>query len=267
MAGFVQTSFIFINLACGLMARSYTVDGLVVSVDPPTMRVAHRPIPGYMQAMTMDFRAARPQELEAVRPGMRVRFEWRDNQARRIQVIAPDESDMPVTTPQPVVGAPAPGFRLINQAAQPVALSDFRGKLVALNFLYSRCPMPEVCPRLAASFASLQRRFPKAIGKDLVLLSITIDPEWDTPEVLAGYSKLWRARPDGWHFLTGSPEAVRVAATSWGLIYWPEEGAIVHTSRTAVIGRDGKLLAMVEGSSYRTDQLTELVRHHLKVTE
>ena len=141
-------------------------------------------------------------------------------------------------------------------------MGSFRGKLVALNFLYTRCPMPEVCPRLAASFAYPSPKFP-----DLTLLSITIDPAWDTPEVLAGYAKLWRARDEEWRFLTGSPDAVKQAATAWGLIYWPEEGAIVHTSRTAIIGRDGKLLAMVEGSSYRTDQLVNLVRHYLQASQ
>jgi protein SCO1/2 len=220
-----------------------------------------------MQAMTMDFQAALPSELQGIRPGMRVRFEWRDNLARQIRRVAPDESDMPAPARQPVAGETAPEFQLTDQLNRPVTMAALRGKLVALNFLYTRCPMPEVCPRLAASFATVQRRFGPAMGRDLVLLSITIDPEWDTPPVLAAYAKLWRAQPDAWRFLTGSPEAVRKAATDWGLVYWPEDSAITHTSRTALIGRDGKLLAMVEGSSYRTDQLIELIRRHLEVTK
>jgi protein SCO1/2 len=224
--------------------------------------VAHRPIPGYMQAMTMDFRAASPAELEKLRPGARVRFAFQDQVARSIRVVRADESDMPKPAVQPRVGETAPDFKLIDQRGRPVTLGSFRGKVIALNFLYTRCPMPEVCPRLAASFASLQRKFP-----ELILLSITIDPQWDTPEVLADYAKLWRAREDSWRFLTGSPDAVKRAATDWGLIYWPEEGAIVHTSRTAIIGRDGRLLAMVEGSSYRTDQLVNLVRHYLQTSK
>jgi protein SCO1/2 len=215
-----------------------------------------------MQAMTMEFRAASPSELDKVRPGARVRFALQDKIARGIRVVPADESDMPQRPIQPRIGEPAPDFKLIDQRGRPVSLGSFRGKVVALNFLYTRCPMPEVCPRLAASFASLQRKFP-----ELTLLSITIDPLWDTPEVLAGYAKLWRARDDWWRFLTGSPDAVKQAATAWGLIYWPEEGAIVHTSRTAIVGRDGKLLAMVEGSSYRTDQLVNLVRHYLQASQ
>jgi protein SCO1 len=264
MPGFGRTFCISTSLVCAAFARSHSVDGLVVAVNPPSFTVTHRPIPGYMQAMTMEFGAASNSEVEALRPGMRVRFELQDKLARAIKVLPADEKDMPAPARQPVVGQLAPDFKLTDQLGREVTLHSLRGKLVALNFLYTRCPMPEVCPRLAANFATLQRRFGRAIGRDLMLLSITIDPEWDTPQVLAAYAKLWRAREDGWRFLTGSAEAVRHAATDWGLVYWPEEGAIVHTSRTALIGRDGKLLAVVEGSSFRTDQLIELIRRHLE---
>ena len=71
------------------------------------------------------------------------------------------------------MGAPAPAFELIDQRGQRLSSADLRGKIVALNFLYTRCPMPEVCPRLAASFATLQRKFPDALGRDLMLVSIT----------------------------------------------------------------------------------------------
>ena len=268
MAKFARISCISTSLYCvALQASSYAVDGLVISVKPPSFTVAHRPIPNLMQAMTMDFRAGSPDELQSIRPGMRVRFEWRDKVARRIRRVFPDESEMPAPVKVPLAGEMAPDIRLIDHLNRPVSLSSLRGKLVALNFLYTRCPMPEVCPRLAASFATLQRRFGAAMGRDLVLLSITIDPEWDTPPVLAAYAKLWRAQPDAWRFLTGTPEQVRRVATDWGLVYWPEDGAITHTSRTALIGRDGKLVAMVEGSSYRTDQLTELIRRYLEVTD
>ncbi|HYI94636.1 MAG TPA: SCO family protein, partial [Bryobacteraceae bacterium] len=262
MAGFVRIFFIFISLIGGLAARSYSVDGLVLSVNPPSFAVAHRPIPGYMPAMTMEFRAAADKDLAPIRPGMRVRFDWRDNIARAIRVVPADEADMPAPAVVPRVGETAPNFRLTDHRGEDLALSDLRGKLVALNFIYTRCPMSEVCPRLAASFATVQRRFRSSLGRDLVLLSITIDPQWDTPQVLDAYAKLWRAYGEGWRFLTGPPETVEKTAASWGLVFWPEDGAIVHTSRTALIGRDGKLVAMVEGPSYRTDQLVELIRHH-----
>ena len=267
MAGFARIFFTFTSLVCGLSARSYSVDGLVLSVNPPAFTVAHRPISGYMRAMTMEFQAAAVKDLAQIRPGMRVRFELRGNIARAIRIVPADEADMPAPATVPRVSEMAPNFRLTDHRGEGLALSDLRGKLVAVNFIYTRCPLSEVCPRLAASFATVQRRFASSLGRDLVLLSITIDPQWDTPQVLAAYAKLWRARDEGWRFLTGPPETVGKTAASWGLVFWPEDGAIVHTSRTALVGRDGTVLAMVEGSSYRTDQLVELIRHHLQVTQ
>lgn len=261
MAGFVRTFCIFTSLALVAGARTHKVDGLVVAVNPPSLTVAHRPVPGYMQAMTMDFEAAKPAELKAIQIGMRVQFEAQDRIAHSIRIVKPDLKDMPVTPDPPQPGSMAADFELTDHHGQKTRLSDFKSKVVAINFLYTRCPMPEVCPRLAATFASLHRRF---ATPNLILLSITLDPEWDTPERLAVYAKLWRTRDEGWRFLTGSTEAIRNVAANWGLIYWPEEGAIVHTSRTVIIDRQSRIAAVVEGSSYRVDQLTELIRRQLE---
>jgi cytochrome oxidase Cu insertion factor (SCO1/SenC/PrrC family) len=83
--------------------------------------------------------------------------------------------------------------------------------------------------------------------------------------VLADFAKLWRAQPDRWKFLTGTAEAVNQVAGHFGVVYWPEDGTLTHTARTAVIDRDGRVAAVIEGSSFRTDQLVELIRHHLEV--
>ena len=118
MAGFGRIFCISINLACALAARSYPVDGLVVSVNPPVLTVAHRPIKGYMPAMTMDFRAASPQELESVRVGKRVRFEFRDGLARGIRIVAPDEKDMPAAATPLRLGARRRIFSLLTRTTE-----------------------------------------------------------------------------------------------------------------------------------------------------
>src|SRR5262249_51220814 len=153
------------------------------------------------------------------------------------------------------IGAGVPDFELIDQSGAPLRLRDLDGKIVAVDFIYTRCPLPDVCPRLSANFAQLQRRFAGRMGTDLVLLSITIDPQYDTPEVLAKYAKIWGAKLAGWRFLTGSAEEVQRVAARLGMTYWPEEGLLTHTSQTAVIGRDRTLRAIVEGSSYTAGQL------------
>ena len=148
-----------------------------------------------------------------------------------------------------------PDFTLTDQAGRAVRLSGFQGQLVAVDFIYTRCPLPDVCPRLSANFARLQKRY---AGR-MVLLSITLDPRHDTPEVLAEYAGRWRADSHTWLFLTGSEDDIRKVAGHFGVVYWPEEGAITHTSSTAIIDRAGKLAALVEGTSFSSQQLIDLV--------
>jgi protein SCO1/2 len=231
----------------------------VLKTDPAagTFTVSHRDIPGYMPAMTMPFRARRAAELKALHPGMRVRFELAGGAARHIRPQKQGTGDIQLPEPagRVAVGEPMPDFALLDQQGRTVRLSDFRGRVVAVDFIYTRCPLPEVCPRLSANFARLQRRF----GGRVELLSITIDPQHDTPPVLSGYAKIWGADPEGWRFLTGDIREIERVAGRFGLVYWPEEGSMVHTSQTGVISRDGRLAAVVEGSTYQAGQLIDLV--------
>jgi protein SCO1/2 len=126
--------------------------------------------------------------------------------------------------------------------------------------------LPEVCPRLSASFAALQRRFRKQVGRELILLSVTLDSQHDTSEVLAEYGARWGADVKGWHFLTGESSEIERIAGRFGLIYWPEEGLLTHTSQTVIVGRDGRLAALIEGSSYEDQQLGDLVAQQMEVT-
>jgi protein SCO1/2 len=152
-----------------------------------------------------------------------------------------------------------PSFTLLDQNGRTVSLADFRGKVVVVDFIYTRCPLPDVCPRLSANFATVSK---KLRGRDVEFLSITIDPQHDTPEVLQEYARRWQAG-ESWRFLTGTAEQIQEVAGLFGLIYWPEEGSITHTVATAVIGRDGTLAAQIDGAKYRPDELLALVEHAL----
>src|SRR5262245_8068909 len=265
-------------LAC---ARRYRVEGLVLDVKPAEkmMVVSHRAIPGYMDAMAMPFRVRTTTELRSIAPGDRVAFQLvikgRSSHAERIQagpaaeVANVGRRELSVSLPVPpeklALGLHVPDFLLLDQLARPVRLSDFNGKIVAVNFIYTRCPLPEVCPRLSSHFAHLQRRFRQQMGNDLVLLSITLDFQYDTAPVLAEYAQRWGAEPNHWHFLTGTADDIRQVANHFGMIYWPEEGLLTHTSQTAVIGRDGRLVALIEGSPYEEAQLGDLIARQLEV--
>ena len=261
-------------------AKHYHVAGMVLSVnrERQTLLVSHQRIAGYMPAMTMPFRVKNSSELSAVTPGARVEFDLvltrrssfaKNVQARRAAaegVVEDDGEKIRLSTPPEklAIAAPVADFTLTDQYARAVRLSGFHGKIAAINFIYTRCPLPDVCPRLCANFARLQKRFASRMGKDLVLLSITMDPGFDTPEVLAKYASIWKADPAAWHFLTGDAGDIARIAGQFGMIYWPEEGLLTHTSQTAVITREGTLAAIVEGSSYAVDQLGDLIASQLE---
>jgi protein SCO1/2 len=216
-----------------------------------------------MPAMMMPFRVEQASEMEGLHPGARVRFDLVVDRAHSVARRIVKTGDGEIAAPKEALrpGDSVADFELRDQHGAPVRLSDFRGKVVAVDFIYTRCPLPDVCPRLAANFAALQRRFHDRLASELVLLSITVDPEYDTPAVLADYAKRWGADERGWHFLTGK---VGPAAAQLGELYWADEGAIGHNSVTSIIGRDGRLAAAVDGSNWRVDQLANLIAHELE---
>lgn len=257
---------VLILSAVTLAAKSYPVDGIVVAVDSTarTMLVAHRPIDGYMPAMMMSFRVADAGELHDLYPGVRVEFQLevgRDHSiARNVHRSGAPDAAIAPSKETLRIGDPLPAFHLTDQHGRAIELADLRGKVVAIDFIYTRCPLPDVCPRLAASFAAVERRFNHEA--DLVLLSVTVDPDYDTPAVLADYARRWAAGAN-WRFLTGD---VAGLAASLGEVYWSDEGSIGHNSVTTIVGRGGRIAARVDGSQWRVDQLENLIARELKET-
>jgi protein SCO1/2 len=241
-------------------AHRYRVEGLVLAVDPAnrTVLVSHRPIDQYMPAMTMQFALAPHENLAKLTPGARVDFDLRNSQALHLHVRETKLENVNVEAPknQIAIGDPVPDFSLLDQNSRQIHLSDFHGRVIALDFIYTRCPLPEVCPRLSANFAYIFKRLP-----NVQLLSITIDPQWDTPSVLQEYGHRWQADGERWRLLTGTSDQIRNVSGLFGLIYWAEDGSITHTVATAIISKDGKLAAKIDGASHRPEQLRDLIQH------
>lgn len=250
-----------------IAAKSYPVDGIVVALDPAarTMLVSHRPIGKFMGAMMMPFRVDDARELEGLYPGTRIQFDLvvgKDRSiARNVRKSGGGDVEIPAPREKLSIGDALPDFQLTDQQGRVLRAAGLRGRVLAIDFIYTRCPLPDVCPRLAANFAALQRRFPQALGRDLMLLSVTVDPDFDTPAVLADYARRWAADSRGWLFLTGD---VSKLAAELGEVYWSDEGTIGHNSTTSIIGRDGRLAAVVEGSNWRIDQLEHLIARELE---
>ena len=118
-------------------------------------------------------------------------------------------------------------------AARRVTLSRLRGRVVAINFIYTSCALPQFCFRTANQFGVLQKRFTPQLGRDVVFLTVTFDPVRDQPERLAEYAGQWKADPGAWHFLTGAVADIQRVCGLFGLDFFPDEGLINHSSRTA----------------------------------
>jgi protein SCO1/2 len=156
------------------------------------------------------------------------------------------------------VGQAVPDFTLIDQKRDSVTLSGLRGKVVAITFIYTRCPLPNFCFRASNNFGVLHRRFADQLGKDLVLLTITFDPDHDQPETLADYARTWIKDATGWHFLTGPPADVKNLCRAFGVNSWQDEGFLTHSLHTVIVDRQGRIAANLEGNEYTAKQLGDL---------
>lgn len=263
-------------------AQRYAASGLILKIDRPhrTFVASCKAIPNYMEAMVMPIPVHDEKLLDGLQSGAMVDFTLvvtRDDayaenlkvhhfesterdpfEARRLQMLENfDRRDASVR--QLPVGEPVPDFKLTDQTGQALRLSQLAGKVVAAAFVYTSCPLPNYCFRLSNNLGRLQKRFAGRMGRDLVLLSITIDPLHDTPEILAKYAATWKADPRSWHFLTGPEPDVKSISRRFGVNFWPDEGALTHSLHTIVIDRRGKLAANFEGNEFTAEQLGDFV--------
>jgi protein SCO1 len=261
--------------------EKHPATGLVLALDQArhTITISCQEIPGYMDAMAMNFslRGAIPAKVS---PGVNIDFtmtavgdtayaddirihpfeslELDPTQARRLKLM--ENLTAPASRAKPIDrGGTVPDFALTDQSKQKVTLSQFAGKVVALTFIYTRCPLPDYCFRLSNNFGQLQKRFRTRMGSDLVLLSLVIDPAHDQPDALSDYARTWKADSNAWHFLTGPLPQIQQVARGFDMNFYPEEALFVHSFHTIVIDRQGKLVANLEGNSFSAKQLGDLV--------
>lgn len=135
---------------------------------------------------------------------------------------------------------PAPSFALVDQDGRPLSLADLGGRLVVLDFIYTSCPGP--CPTLTGAHVDLQKSLAPELRARTHFVSISIDPERDTPEVLRNYALARGADLSGWSFLTGPPETVRAVAASYGVgTTRASDEELVHTVATFLIDAEGQI--------------------------
>lgn len=250
--------------------KRYPIKGVVVAVNQAerTATIKHEDIPGYMQGMTMDFKIKNSADLQTMKPGDQIIGTLVvDDVSSWIEVTAVTEGG-PALTPTTIVpGEPKPGdevpdFTLVNQDGKPIHLSQYRGRSLALTFVYTRCPQPDQCTLMSNNFAAVDlelQKQPDVYAKSH-LLTISFDPEYDTPKVMRSYGASHTGRYadekfEHWEFATGSADEVKRIAEFFGLRYFKDsstgEEQVMHSLRTAVIDPTGKLVKLYRGNEWK----------------
>ena len=244
--------------------QRFHVRGQVRSVDAESkeLRIKHEEIPSYMAAMTMPFAVRDDGLLRGLKAGDEIGFElvvtkddsWIASIQRLSEATAATGLDNPELATKDIqrvqVGETVPDFALTDQNGRGIRLSDFRGKAVLLTFIYTRCPLPNFCPLMSKNFASLQERLEKSLPGKFHLLSVSIDPEFDRPEILKQYSTRYTENESSWSYGTGTAEETDKVGSVFGLIQEREGGLINHDLRTALIGPDGRLVHLWKSNAW-----------------
>ena len=249
-------------------ARHYNARGIVRDLAPDhrTIDIEHEDIRGFMPSMTMPLSARDPKEIVDLNIGDGISFRlnvtdeevWID----KIKKIPASEVHLPTPTPSPSravnasprlrEGDQMPPFDLTDQAGHRITLESFRGEPFVLTFVFTRCPLPTFCPRMSHNFFELQTAIKSdngTLGKTR-LLSITLDPAFDTPEVLTKYAEYQKADPRIWTFATGDPSAIDALTSAFSVYVQPEGGTISHGLATALIAPDGKITQIRRGNGW-----------------
>lgn len=255
----------------------YLLKGTVVEVDAPNRRltIAHEDIPGFMPAMTMPFVVLEKDAalLEGVAPGAEVTATLVAPDSRYwiedLVVVSKGTPD-PNATPVPRSheahpGDAVPDVALVDQDGRSFHLSDHRGKALALTFVFTRCPLPEYCPLLMKKFAAAQAALsgdPDLLARTR-LLTVSFDPEHDTPEVLRAFGKPFQKTVPPfthWSLATGEDGAIRTLGGALELDYVEERRSFAHNLRTAVIDPEGRLRRLFRGNEWSPEELVAELR-------
>ncbi|MEN3330193.1 MAG: hypothetical protein V7638_5000 [Acidobacteriota bacterium] len=249
--------------------KRYDFKGKVIVVEPEKrlVTVSHEDIKGYMPGMTMPFAVKNEADLQILAPDDEItatlvvdgKHSWLED-----LIITRQSATAPAMPGAQMAqeGDEVPNFTLRNQDNREIHIKDYRGKTLLLTFIYTRCPVPDYCTLMSDNFAQIDRALgenPELYAKTH-LLSISIDPEYDTPKVLRSYGAAHTERYQNetfahWEFAGGTKEQVKEIAQFFGLTYFPEKDQIIHALRTVIINPDGKVKKIYGGNDWKPDEI------------
>jgi len=254
--------------------KRYDLKGKVVIVEPDKhlVTVSHEDIKGYMPAMTMPFTVPSESDLQILAPDDEITatlvidgsHSWLEN------LIISRQSAIAAAMPGITMakeGDEVPNFTLRNQDNREIHVQNYRGRTLLLTFIYTRCPVPEYCTLMSNNFAQIDH----ALSQDADLyakthlLSISIDPSYDTPQVLRSYGAAHTERYQNetfahWEFAGGTTEQVKKIAEYFGLTYIPEKDQIIHGLRTVIVNPEGKVAKIYTGNDWNPEEVVDEIK-------
>jgi len=258
----------------------YAMKGEIIAVDSEknVLVVDHEEIPGYMPAMVMEFvvsagDAANAQEGQRIRADMvptkdglyRLENIWPADTIAETTVNAGADALRQDTLIRGrgayrEIGENLPNFALYDQTGNVVQSARFRGKQIMLNFIYTRCPVATMCPAATMKMMETQQLAKEAGVTNLELISITLDPEYDTPGVLREYAEARGIDTSNFSFLTGPERAIKDLITQFGVIAGFDGPIIKHTLGTLLINEDGRIVHRVDGTVWEPKAFVSRMR-------
>ena len=271
-------------LSCGRSSNSdegadhYNTRGVVrgFSPDRSTIEIQHENIPDFMPSMTMPFVTRDPKQIADLRTGDAISFRmavtkkdfWIENvkNIRREDVnVAEPKRTSPVSADRDArltEGDKMPPFTLTNQNGERISLDTFHGNSLVLTFVFTRCPVPNFCPRMSNNFEELQEAIKSGTGTLATtrLLSVTLDPAYDTPKVLSDYAGFHHADSKIWNFATGDEKAIDSLTRAFSVYRQNEGGTISHGLATALINKEGKIDKIWRGNAWTPAEIIKEIQ-------
>ena len=267
-------SAFILTFACGAPPkpaneRQYTLEGeiLRIKADRTEVTIKHGDVKGFMPAMTMPFPIKDAKLLDGLAPGDMVKATLVVNDEesylsamQKTGSLPPGNrsTDKPARPDQVAPGAAIPDITLTDEGGKPLKLSGYRGKYVVFTFIYTRCPLPDYCPRMDKFFAAIQREVAlrPRLKPAIRLLSISFDPDFDTPATLTAHARKAAADPALWRFATAPRKDVDAFGAVLGLTVLregPKGETITHNLRTVLMDPNGNLVKIYSGNEWSPD--------------
>lgn len=260
--------------------KRFPLTGEIIAVDAANkvLKVRHNEIKGYMPAMTMEFDVSAG-DVAIAKPGQRIRAELVEtaNGEFRLEKIWPDDQAAAAAIATSAralrqdtlirgkaayreVGETVPDFALYDQTGRVVQSSRFRGKQIMLNFIFTRCPIATMCPLATSKMMTAQKLARDAGVANIEFVSISLEPEYDTPGVLKEYADARGIDTSNFSFLTGPDAAIKDLLTQFGVIAEFKGDLLVHTLTTLLIDDRGQIIHRADGSAWEPSDFVAKMR-------